>query len=114
MIKRKLELRQNGISDLNERIDFLREVAAALVDEVKSLDLPVKIEFQNNVNFDDEVKRFEIYLIEQALDRTGGNQLRAARLLNLKNTTLNSKIKRYRISPLRRQIADANAFAQAI
>lgn len=112
MIKRKLELRQNGISDLNERIDFLREVAAALVDEVKSLDLPVKIEFRNNVNFDDEVKRFEIYLIEQALDCTGGNQLRAARLLNLKNTTLNSKIKRYRISPARRQDANGNAFVQ--
>ena len=111
MIKQELELKQNGISDLNERINFLREAAVALVDEVRSLDLPVKIEFRNDVNFDEEVKRFEIFLIEQALNRTGGNQLKAARLLNLKNTTLNSKIKRYRISPARRQIV--NAFVQA-
>ena len=33
-------------------------------------------------------------LIEQSLERTGGNKGRAARLLNLKRTTLVEKIKR--------------------
>src|SRR5215204_392600 len=50
------------------------------------------------VNFYDEVKRFEIDLIRRALDQTGGHQSRAARLLGLNATTLNSKIKSYNIS----------------
>ena len=32
------------------------------------------------------------------MDRTNGNQTRAARLLGVKLTTLNTKIKRYKIS----------------
>ncbi len=51
------------------------------------------------VNFYDEVKRFEIDLIRRALDQTGGHQSRAARLLGLNATTLNSKIKSYNILP---------------
>jgi DNA-binding NtrC family response regulator len=45
------------------------------------------------------VRRFETDLIRWALMRTGGHQRRAARILNLKVTTLNAKIKRYRIQP---------------
>jgi DNA-binding NtrC family response regulator len=40
-----------------------------------------------------KVRRFEIDLIRRALDQTGGHQSRAARLLGLNATTLNSKIK---------------------
>ena len=47
----------------------------------------------------EEVRRFEINLIERALRRTGGNQVRAARMLGMKVTTLNSKIIRYGINP---------------
>lgn len=61
-----------------------------------------KVEIQDGINFDDEVKSFEILLIERALEQTGGSQLRAARLLNLKHTTLNAKIKRYDIQLGRR------------
>jgi DNA-binding protein Fis len=49
------------------------------------------------VNFYDEVRRFETDLIRRALDQTGGHQSRAARLLGLNATTLNSKIKSYNI-----------------
>ena len=45
----------------------------------------------------DEVKRFEMELIRTALEKTLGNQTRAARLLGIKTTTLNGKIKRYNI-----------------
>jgi transcriptional regulator with GAF, ATPase, and Fis domain len=48
-------------------------------------------------NFYDEVRRFEIELINDALCRTHGHQQKAARLLGVKPTTLNSKIKRYNI-----------------
>ena len=45
-----------------------------------------------------EVRRFEIDLIRRALDQTGGHQSRAARLLGMNPTTLNSKIKTYNIN----------------
>ena len=51
------------------------------------------------VSFYDEVRRFEIDLIRRALDQTAGHQSRAARLLGLNATTLNSKIKTYNIPP---------------
>ncbi len=44
-----------------------------------------------------ELKRFEINLIKLALTQTHGHQARAARLLNINPTTLNSKIKVYGI-----------------
>ena len=49
------------------------------------------------IDFYDEVERFETGLIRLALDHTGGHQARAARLLRIKPTTLNSKIKLYGI-----------------
>jgi transcriptional regulator with GAF, ATPase, and Fis domain len=55
------------------------------------------IDISRGVNFYDEVKKFEIDLIRRALDQTGGHQSRAARLLGLNATTLNSKIKTYNL-----------------
>ena len=51
------------------------------------------------ISFYDEVSRFEIDLIRRALEFTGGHQSRAAKLLGMNNTTLNSKIKAYNIKP---------------
>jgi DNA-binding NtrC family response regulator len=50
------------------------------------------------INFYDQVRRFEIDLIQRALEQTSGHQSRAARLLGMNATTLNSKIKSYRIN----------------
>jgi len=55
------------------------------------------IDISRGVNFYDQVRRFETDLIRRALDQTGGHQSRAARLLGLNATTLNSKIKSYNI-----------------
>ena len=55
------------------------------------------IDISRGVNFYDEAKKFEIDLIRRALEQTGGHQSRAARLLGLNATTLNSKIKSYNI-----------------
>jgi DNA-binding protein Fis len=55
------------------------------------------IDIAKGINFYDEVKKFEIDLIRRALDQTAGHQSRAARLLGLNATTLNSKIKGYKI-----------------
>ena len=50
------------------------------------------------INFYEEVRRFEIDLIRRALEQTSGHQSRAARLLGMNATTLNSKIKTYNIN----------------
>jgi transcriptional regulator with GAF, ATPase, and Fis domain len=56
-----------------------------------------EINISRGVNFYEEVRRFETDLIRRALDQTSGHQSRAARLLGLNATTLNSKIKTYNI-----------------
>ncbi|HEX8284021.1 MAG TPA: helix-turn-helix domain-containing protein [Pyrinomonadaceae bacterium] len=81
------------------RLKTLRELATALVQEIDSIKGHGSFEAKPTVNFAAEVRRFETDLIRWALLRTGGHQRRAARMLNLKVTTLNAKIKRYRISP---------------
>lgn len=58
------------------------------------------IDISRGINFYDEIKKLEIDLIRRALVQTGGHQSRAARLLGLNATTLNSKIKIHNI-PIR-------------
>jgi transcriptional regulator with GAF, ATPase, and Fis domain len=55
------------------------------------------LDIVRGINFYDEVQRFETHLIKMALSETGGNQARAAKLLGIKATTLNSKIKLFNI-----------------
>ncbi len=83
----------------NIRLKTLRELALALLQEVDSLKGSGSLEAKPSVDFSEEVRRFETDLIRWALMRTGGHQRRAARILNLKVTTLNAKIKRYHIQP---------------
>ena len=54
-------------------------------------------EDEPNLSLREEVRRFEINLIQRALTRTHGSQVEAARVLGLKATTLNAKMKRYRL-----------------
>ena len=75
----------------------LRELTFKLLRKVESIGDVHTTEIGSGVDFYDEVSRFEIDLIKRALIQTGGHQRRAARLLNLKVTTLNSKIKHYNI-----------------
>jgi len=82
---------------LDNRLTTLRDVAMTLLREVESLRVNEPCEIAGRVRLSDEVQRFETELIRSALSRTAGNQTRAARLLGVKLTTLNSKIKRYKI-----------------
>ncbi len=81
---------------LENRLAALRDVALTLLDAVDSLrgSQPSR---DHSLSLQDEVQRFETDLIRTALERSGGNQARAARLLGVKHTTLNAKIKRYQI-----------------
>jgi DNA-binding NtrC family response regulator len=46
------------------------------------------------LDFDRYISTIERSLIKQSLERTGGNKRQAAKLLNLKRTTLVEKLKR--------------------
>lgn len=85
---------------MDNRLHTLREVALTLLREVESLRVSQPANARQRVNLQAEVRRFEIDLIRSALSRTGGNQTRAAQLLGVKITTLNTKIIRYKISPV--------------
>jgi transcriptional regulator with GAF, ATPase, and Fis domain len=85
---------------LENRLNTLREVALTLLREVESLRVSQPVSVTRRVKLYEEVQRFEIDLIRSALSRTGGNQTRAAQLLGVKITTLNTKVKRYKISPV--------------
>ncbi len=81
------------------KIKTLKELTLALLQEVESLKSTGAFDGKPSLDFDEEVRRFETDLIRWALMHTGGHQRRAARMLNLKVTTLNAKIKRYGIRP---------------
>jgi len=80
----------------------LKNVALALISEgatqarepASGAELP---DAPAEMSFYDEVRRFEIGLITQALRRAQGKQRAAARLLGLKATTLNAKMKQYQM-----------------
>ncbi|PYS44343.1 MAG: hypothetical protein DMF71_04050 [Acidobacteria bacterium] len=88
-----------------ERLERIREMAGALLEEAESLDhdnalaettaTVENLNLESGVDFYEEVKRFEMRLIARALQLTSGNQARAARMLGLGTTTLNYKIKCY-------------------
>jgi DNA-binding NtrC family response regulator len=81
---------------LDTRLAALREIALSLLTELETLGSAGPAP-SGKIRLDDEVKRFEIDMIRAALDRARGNQARAARMLGVKKTTLNAKIKRYQI-----------------
>jgi len=89
------------------RVQRLLDIAGSLLKETESLardkaladetDRLQSLSVSEGIDFYSEVERFESGLIRLALDQTGGHQARAARLLHIKPTTLNSKIKLYGI-----------------
>jgi transcriptional regulator with GAF, ATPase, and Fis domain len=88
----------SGESNVDARLNTLRETVLQLLDEVESLAISRPVDIKRGARFSDEVRQFEMSLIRTALGRTSGSQTRAARLLGLKPTTLNAKIKRYGIT----------------
>ena len=90
-----------------DRIQRVVDLADALLSEAETLARDKAfteeatrlkpLDILGGINFYDEVQRFETHLIRMALAETGGNQAKAARLLGIKATTLNSKIKLFQI-----------------
>ncbi len=81
----------------DKTLQILKDIALALSVAVEALGHAHLPDVEGGADFYEEVRRFEVALIQRALKQTGGNQARAARLLNLKQTTLHEKIKRYNV-----------------
>ena len=90
-----------------DRIQRVVDLADALLNEAETLARDKAFTEEANklrpldiiggIDFYDEVQSFETHLIRMALSETGVNQAKAARLLGIKATTLNSKIKLFNI-----------------
>jgi DNA-binding NtrC family response regulator len=91
---------RNRVQRLLDLTDALLRETATLARDKAFTDESNRIRTLNvaeGIDFYTEVERFETGLIRLALDQTGGHQARAAQLLRIKPTTLNSKIKLYGI-----------------
>ncbi len=91
---------RNRVQRLLDLMDALLRETETLARDKAFTDESNRIRTLNvaeGIDFYTEVERFETGLIRLALDQTGGHQARAARLLHIKPTTLNSKIKLFGI-----------------
>ena len=84
-------------SPYDTRISHLKVLALSLLREIASAENNGAEQGDHTIDLQAEVRRFETELIRSALIHTGGRQRQAARLLRTKVTTLNTKIKRYKI-----------------
>jgi DNA-binding NtrC family response regulator len=89
IIARGDELKQE---DLREEVRNPQRAAQAGAQRIAT-----QIDLSRGISFYDEVNRFQVELIRRALEITGGHQSRAAKLLGMNTTTLNSKIRYYNI-----------------
>ena len=87
-----------GEIDLGRKLEGLREMAQTLLKQIDQLEGTIAARgAAPRADLHTEVQRFESEVIRDALRKTGGHQRRAARLLGVKVSTLNAKIRRYGI-----------------
>lgn len=89
------EINKSLPTSLDNRLEALTVLSNSLVKEIEVLRKGKTNVIPDKINLIEEVQRFEKELIRSALVRTGGNQRKAAKLLNVKISTLNDKIKRH-------------------
>lgn len=87
---------------LNNRVEALRVLATVLLREVESLEKSVpgadSLLAKRDFSLAEEIERYEQDMIRCALIKAHGKQRLAAKILGIKFTTLNSKIKKYNIN----------------
>lgn len=75
----------------------MRKLAAEIIDETNDLsyieESTNSLAFGENFNLSTEVRNYEKRLIKHALKLSQGNQTKATKILGIKLTTLNTKIK---------------------
>lgn len=89
----------NETKTLESRIAKVRNLILSLegaIEELQFINIP---SIDEDFDFYREVERYETNLIQNALRVSNGCQARAARLLKLKPTTLNAKMKALKLLP---------------
>ena len=85
----------------DEQLNALKSLASEILKQIESIE-----NIENNIchlvnedglHLDEILERFEKDLICIALMKAGGVQIKASKLLGVKLTTLNTKIKRFKI-----------------
>lgn len=79
------------------RIGILHELANKLLYEVENITSPGRLQFGDGFKLSEQIQKFETDMIRHALYLTNGKQSDAARMLGIKLTTLNAKIKRFKL-----------------
>jgi DNA-binding NtrC family response regulator len=89
----------------HDRLKKMRDLASELLEESEALEHEgelaeasatiAALSTNTAIDFFEEVRQFEVRLINRALELAGGNQARAAQMLGLGTTTLNYKVKTY-------------------
>ncbi len=79
------------------RMAAVQDLANTLLTEIKDIGEITELNLADGINIKVELRRYETELIRLALRLTNNHQLRAARMLGVKPTTLNAKIKRLEI-----------------
>ena len=83
---------------MNANISLIKALVTTLRLEVETLNDP-EIDFGDRpIDLPEKVRDYEAKIIKATLIKTGGNQRQAAALLNLKRSTLNTKIKQFGIN----------------
>ncbi len=80
------------------KLKVMKEIALVLVEEIEALGYVRSVNISRGIKLHEEMRMFEVHLVQSALERTGGHQTKAARLLGINLTTLHNKLKRLNIS----------------
>ncbi len=97
---------------VRNRMEALKMLSLTLLREIETLKENINPESNaietvrvGEITLEREVQKYEVELIRCALLRTGRRQRRAAKLLNVKISTLNAKIRRHGIAVGRLEFA---------
>lgn len=82
-----------------QKLKVMKEIALILVEQIEALGYVRSVNIRRGIKLHEEMRMFEVHLVQSALERTGGHQTKAARLLGINLTTLHNKLKRLNISP---------------
>jgi DNA-binding NtrC family response regulator len=96
VVERMVLLRGEGSLSVGDVPEKIRGAAASRAATAHPYATPLLPD--EGIDLREAVERFETALIQQALDRVGGNRNRAALLLKLNRTTLVEKLKKREIS----------------
>ena len=88
---------------MDHNLSLIKALVNTLQLEVETLEVDSGELDGEIVDLAEKVREYEAKLIKAALIKTGGNQRRAAKMLNLKTSTLNAKIKHHNIKVFRDQ-----------